>query len=472
MGSEVNKKSFNNKDFIAFEQKLIEEMQFIKQLFFQHRFDNQSRRLGYELELCLVDKMGVPTPKNKEILDKANNPLFTYELATFNLEINGNPFDLTHSVFNKIAQDLSNLYQQIEQAAFSSNCELALFGVLPTLELKHLNPDIYMSDMDRYRLIDRRLIEMRGRPIHLDLQGEDTLNVEKNDIMLESLGTSLQVHYQIPADEAVDSYHAALWASMAAVAVSGNSSRVLQHSCWQESRISIFKQSVDTRSVEETQNSIIPRVHLSKGYVNSWLDLFEDNDYYSPILPEVMNCPIEELHHFNLHNGTIWRWIRPIIGSNEKGAYHLRLEYRAVPSGPTLADTIANIVFQIALTEGLKLNSEQLTKIPFESLEQDFYKVAQQGLEPEVTWCNGHKAKIKNLLIDDIIPCAYKGLKKLGVTHTEQWLDIIQQRVESGQTGAQWIKQHSSQYNDDKKLVRDYLKYAQKNIPVHQWPKP
>lgn len=472
MGDEVHQQNFSATDYGDFQLKVEEELTFIRQLFAQKKFDQKTRKLGYELELCLIDSEGLPASLNNQLLNKTKNPLFTCELATFNLEINGNPFSLTPSVFNNIERDLSHLYQQVEKALETFSCQPILFGVLPSLQLKHLDPDLYMSNMDRYRLISQRLMEMRQRPVHLEIQGEDKLSVNKADVMLESLGTSLQVHYQFPAEEAVDSYHAALWASLAAVAVSANSPRVLQHNCWDESRIAIFKQAVDTRSLEEEKNSEIPRVHLANGYINSWLELFEENDDYSPILPEIIDTPVNDLHHFKLHNGTIWRWVRPIIDSNNDAEYHLRLEYRAVPSGPTLVDTIANMVFQIALTEGLKLQPKLLTQVPFERLNTDFYQVARNSLAADITWCNGKKDNIKALLLNEIIPCAYLGLKKLNLESANKWLEIIQQRIITGQTGAQWIKLHQQKHHDDLRLVNDYLAHSKQNIPVHLWPQP
>ncbi len=472
MGNEICKDHFEQKDFLLFQQKLDQEMEFVRQLFANKSFDNETRKLGYELELCLIDKTGAPSSCNKKVLDKADNPLFTVELATFNLEINGNAFLLTKSVFSKIEKNLANLYDQMEQAAASFDCAPVLFGVLPSLKLSHLDHNVYMSDMYRYRLLDQRLMEMRKRPVHLEIHGEDTLKIDKLDVMLEALGTSLQVHYQIPVDEAVDSYHAALWSSVAAIAVSANSPLVLQKKCWQESRIAIFKQAVDTRNKQETIDSIVPRVHFAKGYIKSWLEIFEDNDYYSPILPEVIDSAVEELHHFNFHNGTIWRWIRPILGLGVNGQYHLRLELRVVPSGPTLIDTMANMVFHVGLTEGLKLQPELLTNMPFSGLEQDFYQVARKGLSAKVSWCNGKVGSMQNLLLSHIIPTAYQGLEKLGIESPESWLEIIEQRVKSGQTGSQWITQHWEKYQDEKLLVTSYLKSAKQNIPVHQWSKP
>ncbi len=469
MGDEVNKDHFEEKDYELFLQKLDEEMDFVRQLFRDQQFDNQTRKLGYELELCLVDGDGAPAPCNQEVLDSANNPLFTYELAKFNLEINGNVFDVTSELFERVDADLKSLYSQVEQSAKGCSVQTGLFGVLPSLEKKHLDGELYMSGLHRYHLLDRRLIEMRQRPVHMEIHGEDDLLLDQNDVMLEALSTSLQTHLQVPFDEAVDSYHAALWASMAVLAVGANSPLVLGKKCWQESRIAIFKQAVDTRNEQEVHDAIIPRVHFGKGYIDSWLELFEDNSYYSPILPETKDCAIDKLHHFNMHNGTIWRWVRPILGCVD-GIYHLRLELRVTPSGPTLIDTMANMVFSVGLLEGLKQSPEDLTRIPFEVLEQDFYRVARQGLEARVNWCNGEMDSMQKLLLNHAIPVAATGLAKMGIESPEKWLDIIQARVTSGRTGADWILSFRKKNEDMNALVKAYLDNARNDTPVHLWP--
>lgn len=471
MGGEVSKEHFKKRDYKRFQQKLDEEMEFVRRLFAENRFNDHSRKLGYELELCLLDKQGNPAPMNQQILERADNPLFTYELAKFNLEINGNAFPIEANVFDKIEQDLAQLYAQVEQAAHRFDTQIGLFGVLPCLQPQHLDPELYMSGMHRYRVLNDRLLSMRDQPIHLTIQGKDHLKLEKNDVMLEAMGTSLQIHMQVPFSEAVDCYHAALWSSMAALAVSANSPLVLGKSCWQESRIAIFKQSVDTRNSQEIEDSIIPRVHLGKKYIDSWLELFEDNDYYTPILPEVMDGGPEKLHHFNLHNGTIWRWVRPILGE-ESGQYHLRLELRVAPSGPTQVDTMANMVFYVGLIEGLKQTPEDLTRIPFEVLNEDFYRVARDGLEARVNWCDGDMDTMQNLLLQKAIPVSIQGLKMLGIKDFEKWIEIIRQRVENSATGAHWISQHWEKNRDAFALVRNYLAHAHQNIPVHLWPKP
>ena len=471
MGEEISQTHFDQADYDRFHDRLVEENEFVHELFARRAFDNHSRKLGYELELCLVDADGQPCRINQQVLDHADNPLFALELAKFNLEINGRPYDVGADVLSKIDQDLSDLYHQIEQSAHSLNASTGLFGVLPSLQQKHLEANKYMSEQHRYNLLSQQLIGMRGKPVHLDIGGEDRLIVDKNDVMLEALGTSLQVHMQIPFDEAVSTYNAALWSSMLVLGAVPNSPLVLGKCCWQESRIAIFKQAVDTRNPGEIRDGIVSRVHFGKGYIESLLELFDDNFYYSPILPEVIDKPVEALHHFSLHNGTIWRWVRPILGHEPDKGYHLRLELRVVPSGPTLVDTIANIAFHVGLTEGLKHCSEDLTSLDFATLEIDFYAAAREGMQAQVHWLDGHREPLKNLLLSHAIPLARDGLNKIGVLDSGAWLDIIEARVASEQTGASWILKHWHKHADTAALVMDYLKNARTNTPVHLWPK-
>lgn len=472
MGEEIQQEHFEQEDYDRFQQRLEEETALLRSLFARHAFDNDTRRLGYELELCLADIDGNPSRNNIEIIETAGNPLFTTELAKFNMEINGNPFHYRGDVFSCIAADLESLHAEAVAAADRFDTRIGMFGVFPSIARKHLNPRGYMTELHRYNQLNRQLLTMRGQPIHLELDGEERLLVEKADVMLEALATSLQIHLQVPFDETVPTYHAGLWASMLILGATANSPLVLGKCCWQESRIGIFKQAVDTRNPEELANHVIPRVHFGKGYISSLLDLFEDNFYYSPILPEVLDRNPEDLHHLCLHNGTIWRWVRPIVAHDGGGKYHLRLELRVVPSGPTIADTIANLVFYVGLTEGLKTLGDELTRLPFESLEADFYRAARHGLEASAHWPDGREAPLAELLLQNALPLARDSLTRAGIEDGDRWLDIVEARVKSGATGARWIAAHWKRYSDAPRLVREYLSQAQTNRPVHLWQDP
>jgi len=472
MGEEIQKDNFEQADFDRFQERLEQETEVVRSLFAKREFDNSSRNLGYELELCLADTDGHPSKNNIEIIEATGNPLFTSELAKFNLEINGNPFPYETSVFNRVEADLNDLFQQAEACAHKFDTQIGMFGVFPSVTPEHLNPDGYMTELHRYDQLNQQLLNMRGQSIRLHLEGDDILKIEKDDVMLEALATSLQIHLQVPFDEIVPTYHAGLWSSMLVLGATANSPLVLGKCCWHESRIGIFKQAVDTRNPQEIEDHIIPRVHLGKRYIDSLLDLFEDNFYYSPILPEVLDRPVEDLHHLSLHNGTIWRWVRPIIARNSAGGYHLRLELRVAPSGPTLIDTLANIVFYVGLTEGLKSQGDALTTVPYESLETDFYRAARKGLNAEVHWIDGEVLPLKQALLERALPLARSYFTKAGIEDTERWLDVIKARVEREATGSRWILRHWKQFGDSARLVCDYIEQARTNQPVHLWQDP
>lgn len=469
MGEEIQQTHFEQADYDRFQKRLEQETAVIRNLFAQSDFDNAGRMLGYELELCLVDEQGFPSGTNTQVIDATANPAFTVELAKFNMEINGAPFAYQSNTFDMIETDLHQLFNEAQQAAENQQSRLGMFGVFPSITHEHLDQENFMTELHRYERLNNQLLNMRGKPVHMHLEGEDCLDIDQGDVMLEALATSLQIHIQVPFDEAVPAYHAGLWSSMLVLAATANSPLVLGKCCWQESRIGIFKQAVDTRNPGEVQNRIVPRVHFGKKYIESFLELFEDNFYYDPIMPEVRDLPPEDLHHLALHNGTIWRWVRPIVARNRDGSYHLRLELRVVPSGPTLADTLANIVFYVGLTEGLKSFGDALTQVPFDKLETDFYRAARRGLKAEVHWLDGSGMPLKQVILDKALPIAKQGLAEAGFENFEHWLQIVQSRVERERTGAHWILRHWKQHGDSAKLVCDYLDQASTNQPVHLW---
>lgn len=141
-------------------------------------------------------------------------------------------------------------------------------------------------------------------------------------------------------------------------------------------------------------------------------------------------------------------------------------------SVPTLADTLANLVFYVGLTEALKSLGEDLTRVPYETLEADFYRAARHGLEASVHWPDGRKMPLRQILLDHALPLAGEYFAGAGIADSQRWLAIIRARVDSGATGAQWILGHWKRHGDSALLVRDYIAQAQTNRPVHSWRDP
>ncbi|WP_309497790.1 hypothetical protein [Sulfurovum sp.] len=471
MGSEISHRTFTKEDFIAFEKALFDELVYIKGLFTKGSdiFSNKYR-IGYELEVCILDSNNQPNPVNKQILDDIHSPLFTNELAKYDLEINGNVFELDGRAPLNLGKDFLTLWQQAQASAAKFNAKLGLFGVLPSLQHKHFNKTLYQSEMHRYTLVSQRTRELRHEPVKILFHGEDEVSLKKDDVMFEALGTSLQIHLQVPFDESVDYYHAALLASVVLLGFSANSPLVLGKRAWHESRIPIFEQSVDTRDKERREHGDEKRVHFAHDYINSWMDLFEQNNDFKIIFADVKDTAVSDLHHFSLHNGTIWRWIRPILDSDKDGKHTLRLELRALPSGPTLIDTQTNIWFFIGLIKGLVDLKIDLTQIPFETLKDDFYNVARTGFETKFHEpINAKRVTLNEWILKNGLKLTKAGLDSFGIDKAESFLDIIEQRTSSRQNGAQWQLSHFKKYNSIPKLMEDYMHHAKQNIPVHTW---
>ncbi|TNF44646.1 MAG: hypothetical protein EP216_01645 [Epsilonproteobacteria bacterium] len=471
MGSEISHREFTEEDFIAFKKALYEEHAYIGSLFEKGtEVFSDKYRIGYELETCILTEDNHPNPINKEIIEALDSPLFTNELAKYDLEINGNVFALDENGPNDLKKDLSSLWEQVQKSAERFNAKIGLFGVLPSLRLEHFNKEIYQSDMHRYTVASQRVRELRHESVKILFHGEDEISLQKDDVMFEALGTSLQLHLQIPFETSVEYYHAALLASVVLVGFGANSSLVLGKKGWHESRITIFEQSVDTRDKERREHGEETRVHFAHDYIDSWIDLFEQNKMFKLIFADVKDTPKSELHHFNLHNGTIWRWVRPILGKEKNGKHTLRLELRVLPSGPTLKDIEINIWFFIGLIEGLVKSGINLTNIPFETLKDDFYTVAKHGMESQFHEpFNAQKVSLKEWILDEGLKLAETGLRSFNIRNKQSYLDLIEERVQSCQNGASWQLEHYKKHNDISKLMEDYMINAEQNIPVHYW---
>lgn len=471
MGREIEKKVYTQRDFIEFEKRCLDELGYIETLFKKGKnlFSN-AYCVGYELEVCILDDKNRPNPINKELLEEIGSSLLTSELAKYDLEINGNVFELKEGVVPKVNDDISQLWNQASTSAQKLNAQLGLFGILPSLKLKHFNKHLYQSEMYRYTLISRRVRELRHESLEVTLHGKDEVSLKKDDVMLEALSTSLQIHLQIPFDKSVEYYHAALIASVVLVGFGANSPLVLGKRLWHESRIAIFEQSVDTRDRLRREHGDEKRVHFAEGYIDSWLELFEANDKFKILFADLQDRPTEELYHFNLHNGTVWRWIRPILDKDKNGKHTLRLELRILPSGPTLIDTQSNLWFFITLIEGLVKSDIDLQKVPFETLKNDFYSVAKKGLETEFhNPIDGQKVKLQEWILDEGLRLAKKGTESFDIRASHDYLEVIEKRTSTGQNGAVWQLKHYEKYKSIEKLMEAYMKNSKANRAVHEW---
>jgi gamma-glutamyl:cysteine ligase YbdK (ATP-grasp superfamily) len=443
--------------------------------------------IGFELELCLLDKQGDPACINAAFLTRLQELntsdqcylQITPELAQFNIELNSLVFHLTGSVLQDLEDELKRLESQCQKVAQSLDCSILMIGSLPTLCEQHLTLK-NMSPMVRYKALNEQVLRTRqGQALELNIQGSETLKSVHQNVMLEAAATSFQLHLQIPFSRSVRYYNAAIILSAPIVALSANSPFLFGKALWCETRIPIFEQAVAVGGFQGAVFGPIKRVSFGSGYAqHSLLECFVENDAHYPVLlPEVFKGEINDLTHFSLHNGTIWRWNRPLLAFTEddekKRDYQLRLEHRVIPAGPTIVDSIANAAFFYgaitALANQYVIPEQQL---PFVQAKENFYRAAKHGLKGKITWCAAQNIPIKALILDQLLPLARDGLNQMGIARKDinYYLNIIEQRVHSGQNGALWQRRYVEKYgNNMHQLTQAYLIHQEKGHPVHTW---
>jgi len=468
MGQEIDHTRFTKDDFRQFEAHLAEETRYLKQRFSQPDvLDDNSWTVGCELEACLVDEKTLqPAPDNKDFLDRMDDPeLASMELASFNVEFNTPVFSISANLLSDLHRQLSSTWKKAQHCAKDQGNQVMLCGILPTLQ----NGDLGLhniSEMKRYAALNRQIINSRqGKAIELDIQGKNHLHLLHQDVMLEAAATSYQMHFKSPLRIAKDVYNASILISAPILAASVNSPLLFEKNLWEETRIPLFEQAVSTGHHNH-------RVSFGTGYVkDSMLECFTENlASYPALLPMSFTEPKESFMHLRLHNGTIWRWNRPLIGFNADGIPHLRIEFRCLPAGPSLVDTVANTALYIGLCHYYTVNKQQL--LPFAQSKENFYRAAQFGLDAELIWLDGKARSARTLLHETLIPVAEDGLDQLGFSEQDKhhYLDIIRQRVQSGQTGSFW-QQHYLKHrgHDIFQMTNEYANNQILDQPVHEW---
>jgi hypothetical protein len=470
MGQEITDSHFKPSDFEAFKERLHRETSLLADWLENGNFPESANVGGFELEAWLVDRELNPAGIIEPYLERLNDPLVVPELATFNLELNGDPCRLEGDALSRLHDDLAQTWKKCNGIAGELDARLAMVGILPTVQSGDLTME-NMSPLHRYHALNEQVLRLRGgRPLELDIEGRDRLQLTKEDVMLESAATSFQIHLKVNAHEAGRFYNASKILSGPMVAISANSPYLFGHDLWDETRIPLFEQAVCVGGSDYSK-----RVTYGIRYVrDSIMECFEANrDRYPILLPRVMDEPLEALAHLRLQNGTIWRWNRPLIGFNDAGEPHVRIEHRVVPAGPTITDSMANTAFYYGAVCTLARQDVPPERLlGFEVARDNFYLGARQGLRAEMQWLDGKTLVASELVLKQLLPLARDGLQSLGIDKSEidDWLGIIEARVSTGRNGAGWQRAWVAKYGlDMTALLEAYLQNQDSDRPVHEW---
>ncbi|MBT8132054.1 MAG: glutamate--cysteine ligase [Gammaproteobacteria bacterium] len=492
MGMLIDRDHFDENEFSHFDERLKKNLLALKKLLQRDDFGIGEPSLGAELEMDLVDDAGRPLNINRSVLSEHLDPRLQLELTRFNLELNLSPVKAAGKPFTAMQNEMQQALQALEQEVKKQHGQIVTIGILPTLQISDLQRSA-MTDLPRYRALSNGLRRISRSPFRIKIDGDEPVDEKCDDVTLEGANTSFQFHLRINPSQFADTFNAAQLVTPLATAISANSPIFLQHCLWEETRVALFKQAVDARSVDSDEWRRAARVPFGHGWVrHSAFEQFAEAVYlYPSIIPvcdeedpvEVVNSgKIPRLSELRLQQGTVWQWNRPVYDPADGG--HLRIELRSLPSGPTPIDMFANAAFLTGLCIGMRDRiGELLPAFPFRYADYNFYRASQAGLGARLLWpqCDSvspveHSAS--DLIVQNL-SLARDGLSELGIDATEaaHFLDIIEARAVSGKTAARWqretlqkLDRHLSRTDALREMLSLYKKNSDTGMPVSTWP--
>src|SRR5690349_12556208 len=451
MGEEVAQQEFTREDRTRYREKVRRCLDVFARMLRESRFDADYPMTGLEIELNLVDDAGDPALKNAEALEAIADPDFQTELGQFNLEINVPPKQLKDRGFTAFEEGVRASLNHAETQAAKVGAHMVMIGILPTLSAGHMSP-ASLTPNPRYQLLSDQILATRGEDLVIDIGGPERLRTTADSIMPEAACTSTQLHVQVSPEDFPAYWNASQAIAGVQLAVGANSPYLLGKELWSETRIPLFEQATDTRSEELKAQGVRPRVWFGERWVNSIFDLFEENVRYFPALLPIVEDedPLAVfqsggtpgLHELRLHNGTVYRWNRPIYDVVD-GVPHLRVENRVLAAGPTVVDTMANAAFYFGLTRALAEDERPLwSQMSFSAAEENFHVAARDGIDALIYWPGIGQVSVAELTLRRLLPLARAGLTRWGVgsDESDRLLGIIEGRCSAGKNGATWFR--------------------------------
>lgn len=488
MGEHDVEQELDEQKLQAFMKALLDDLRALDYMLDNDLIETGVRRIGAEQEMFLVDDSLRPAPVSMQVLEHAGDPRLTTEIAKFNLEANLTPLTLSGDCFSQMEAELNDVLAGARVSANHFGADVLLAGILPTLRKSDLTLE-NITPIPRYYQLNDSVIRLRGGPFSIHIKGLDELQLTHDNIMMESCNTSFQLHLQVGPKEFASLYNMAQAITAPVLAAAVNSPLLFGHRLWQETRLALFQHSTDARSATQQARSHPTRVGFGERWLEkSVIELFRDQiaRFRVIMIKEADENPlsllalgrIPELSALRMHNGTIWPWNRACYGVTS-GRAHLRIENRALPSGPTVLDEIANAAFFVGLMVSLPNEYGEVARLmSFDDAKTNFLAAARDGLSAQFNWIDGKNHSASELILDHLLPLAREGLKQASVTaaHVDHYLDVVEERIRSGQTGAQWMMKSLGVMSDQPRETRnrllagEMLMRQKKGEPVHRWP--
>ena len=488
MGRDIQAIKISGEDRRRYREKVRRSLDVFARMLRERLFEEDPSTVGQEIELNLVDEYGMPSMGNAAALDAIASPAWATEVGQFNLEINVPPRTLDGDALATLETELRSDLNNADTRARTVGSRLVMVGILPTLDEHHVDEES-MSANERYKVLNEQIFAARGEDMRIEIDGTEQLLTHSDSITPESACTSVQLHIQVSPDDFADYWNAAQSIAGVQVALAANSPYLFGKQLWHETRITLFEQATDTRADELKEQGVRPRVWFGERWITSVFDLFEENLRYFPALLPICEeedplavldaGAIPELAEMALHNGTIYRWNRPVYGI-VAGRPHLRVENRVLPAGPTIADVIANAAFYYGLVRSLAEQQRPIwTQMSFATASENLHEAARYGLDAQLYWPGVGETPVSELILRRLLPLAREGLSRWGVDEAaaSRLLGIIEQRCLTGQNGSAWQIAEVNKLTQSgldrrealRQMTQSYIDRMHSNDPVHTW---
>jgi len=426
------------------------------------RLDNTGFAIGLELESYGVDATGHLATLPDAVFEVCNK-----ELGLHNLELNSDPSPFDADGLDQQATAISDVVHDARTAFHEVDLELVLdamwtipppTGTLAYLrEIDRVDGFVVASNMRRsarYCALDNDVLDRHGGSIELDLPG---CRESFPTILPEALTTSIQPHLQIPSTARFPRYYNTAIRTMAPIlALAANSPLLptdlysavddpyeLLEETYHELRIPVFEQSInagddkvrfpdDIESASEVVSKIADDA-VRAPFLREWI---EDDD------PDGFRDGFWELDH---KRGMYWRWLRGIPGGQPVGdgsERSLRIEYRPLPTQPSVSDNIGLQWLTVGVIRGLVAADHPLATLEWTTARSGFYDVVEEGLDAAIPWVDrsGTRTDDKEVVFSELFEFARQGLRAAGVAteRIDSYLDPIEARWQARCSPSRW----------------------------------
>ncbi|MFP9192227.1 hypothetical protein [Natronosalvus vescus] len=277
------------------------------------------------------------------------------------------------------------------------------------------------------------------------------VSLEAETVMPESLITSIQPHYQVPHAPDLPAYfNYAIRIAGPLLALGVNSpflpadlyddatAEDVLRDAWMEHRISIFETVLNDPSAGAGKVRF-PRDLES---VDEAVERIATDDTIVPMPVDAGDRFDDQFAHFRRKHGTYWRWVRPVFDGASRSAANARIEFRPIPSQPTVRDSVAFLATYAGLMESLTSLEHPVRDLDWEIARENFYGAMRDGLDAELEWItnDGRETDDVEAIYEDLFAHAEDGLSNRGLNDDEiaAYLYPLRRRVRQRQTPARW----------------------------------